>query len=45
MTLGLTWSMRENIRFQFNFIRSYTDRQPVGDNQANIYATRFALDF
>jgi phosphate-selective porin OprO and OprP len=45
LTLGMNWYFNKHAYLQFNCIHAWVDRPPVGDNEANIYATRFAVDF
>ena len=45
LTLGMNWYFNKNAYLQFNYIHAWVDRAPVGDNSANIYASRFAVDF
>jgi phosphate-selective porin OprO/OprP len=45
LTLGLNWFLNNHTRLQFNYIHAWVDRAPVGDNEADIYASRLAVDF
>ncbi|QDT53842.1 Porin O precursor [Caulifigura coniformis] len=45
LTLGVNWFLNRHTRLQFNYIHAWTDRAPVGLNEADIYASRLAVDF
>jgi phosphate-selective porin OprO/OprP len=45
LTLGINWFLNDYTRLQFNYIHSWVDHAPVGDNSADIYASRLAVDF
>jgi len=45
LTLGVNWFLNSHTRLQFNYIHAWTDRDPVGLNEADIYASRLAVDF
>jgi len=42
---GGGWYFNNNAYLQFNDIHAWVDRAPVGDNEANIDASRLAVDF
>jgi phosphate-selective porin OprO/OprP len=45
LTLGVNWFLNTHTRLQFNYIHSWVERAPVGLNEADIYASRLAVDF
>jgi phosphate-selective porin OprO and OprP len=45
LTFGINWYLNDHSRLQFNAIKAYLDRDPVGNNQASIYAARMSVDF
>ncbi|WP_373501249.1 porin [Desulfococcus sp.] len=45
-TLAVNWYLNPNYRFMFNYIYAdATDRKDAEDGKANIFQTRFQVDF
>lgn len=44
-TAGVNWYLNGFTKMQFNYVRSFLDRDPVGESHADIYAIRAQVDF
>ncbi|MFN0051914.1 MAG: porin [Planctomycetales bacterium] len=45
LTVGLNWYMNPYTRVTLNYIKSFLDKAPFGNSNADIYGMRFGFDF